>query len=174
MTFIDLDAIDAAQLQTDPFDFLVVPGCIGPQALERISADYPAIERPGNLSLDDIRYGGAFRQFLGEFEQLLLFAVVGLGDDAYGVGLRQTLEERTGRRVSPGAVYTALDRLEAKGLVRSWLGEDTPARGGRRRKFFALTPAGAAQLLDSYTALQRMAEDLIPTLRDLAVEGRSG
>jgi hypothetical protein len=68
MTLIDLDAIDAAPLQTDPFDFLVVPGCISPQALEMINADYPSIQRPGNLSLDDLQYGGAFRNFLEEFE----------------------------------------------------------------------------------------------------------
>jgi SM-20-related protein len=68
MTLIDLDAIDAAPLQTDPFDFLVVPGCIGPQALDRINADYPAIQRPGNLSLEDIQFGGAFEKFLDEFE----------------------------------------------------------------------------------------------------------
>jgi hypothetical protein len=68
MTLIDLDAIDAAPLQTDPFDFLVAPGCISPQALEMINADYPSIQRPGNLSLDDLQYGGAFRNFLEEFE----------------------------------------------------------------------------------------------------------
>ena len=76
-----------------------------------------------------------------------------------------------GRTVSPGAVYTALDRLEAKGLVTSWLGEDTPARGGRKRKFCKLTPAGAELLLESYTALQSMAEGAISELRDLVPQG---
>ena len=113
-------------------------------------------------------------RLLGEFEQLLLFAVLNLGDEAYGVELRKGIEERTGRRISPGAVYTAMDRLEAKGLVKSWLGDDTPARGGRRRKFFEVTPSGATQLLGSYTALQSMADGAMPKLRKAALRGGTG
>ena len=68
MQAIDLAAIDAAQLQQDPFDFLVVPGCLGPDVLATINRDYPAIERPGNLSLDDVTRGPAFDQFLDELQ----------------------------------------------------------------------------------------------------------
>lgn len=68
MNALDLDAFDAAPLQTDPFDFLVVPGCIPPAPLEAINRDYPPIERPGNLSLEDLSYGPAFRDLVAELE----------------------------------------------------------------------------------------------------------
>lgn len=68
MTFIDLDAIDAAELQTDPFDFLVVPGCIRPDDLSTINRDYPRIQRPGNLNLEDVHYDAAFEAFLIELQ----------------------------------------------------------------------------------------------------------
>jgi len=69
---------------------------------------------------------------LGEFEQLILFALLELGDDAYGASIGRAIEERTGREVSPGAVYTALDRLGSRGLVSSEVGEPTAERGRRR------------------------------------------
>jgi DNA-binding PadR family transcriptional regulator len=97
------------------------------------------------------------RTYLGEFEQLLLMALVHLGDDAYGGRIRDVIETRTGRLVSPGAVYTALDRLERRRLVSSWLGEPTPQRGGKRKRHYRLEPAGAALLLESQDALARMA-----------------
>lgn len=84
-------------------------------------------------------------QHLGEFEELLMLAVHGLGDDAYGVGVQQ-LVSREGRRVSLGPVYTALARLETKGLLRSQSVPGTLQRGGRRRRVFALTPAGVRAL----------------------------
>lgn len=68
MSALDLKALDATPLQQDPFDFLVVPGCIGPQALEAINQDYPSIERPGNLSLGDVQYGPAFQALIDELE----------------------------------------------------------------------------------------------------------
>ena len=70
----------------------------------------------------DINYITTMRTYLGEFEQLLLFALMQLDDDAYGARIRESIEARTGRTVSPGAVYTALDRLESRGLVSSVLG----------------------------------------------------
>ena len=79
---------------------------------------------------------------LGEFEELLLLAVQGVPGKAYGVPVQQYLERTTGRRVSMGAVYAALDRLEAKGLVRSAFGDPTPTRGGKRTRVFSVTPAG--------------------------------
>jgi DNA-binding PadR family transcriptional regulator len=104
------------------------------------------------------------RTYLGEFEQLLLFAVVHLDDAAYGTRIRQTIERRTGRTVSPGAVYTALDRLERRRLVSSWLGDPTPERGGKRKRYYRVEPTGAALLRKSQDALSRMARGLKPKL----------
>jgi PadR family transcriptional regulator, regulatory protein PadR len=97
---------------------------------------------------------------LGDFEQLVLFGVLRLGDDAYGAAIRQEIHSKSGRDVSINAVYTTLDRLEAKGLLRSWTGEPTAQRGGRRRKFYALEPAGNEALSQAYHALQSMAAGL--------------
>lgn len=105
---------------------------------------------------------------LGEFEQLILFALVSLGDQGYGVSIRQEIEARAGRAVSVGAVYTALDRLESRGYVRSWVGEPTPQRGGRRKKYYEIEPEGAAALSRSYTILSRMADGLAAKLDRLA------
>ena len=106
--------------------------------------------------------------YLGEFEQLILFSVLQLGDGAFGVSLREDIEDRTGREVSSGAIYTTLGRLEDRGLVASRVGEPTPGRAGRPRKYYLLEPAGAKALLESYAAIQAMAGDLVPLLRDLA------
>ena len=97
---------------------------------------------------------------LGDFEQLVLLGVLRLGDGAYGAAIRQEIHSRSGRDVSINAVYTTLDRLEAKRVLRSWTGEPTPQRGGRRRKFYALTPAGAAALKQAYRAFTAMAGGL--------------
>ena len=105
---------------------------------------------------------------LGEFEQLLLFAVLRLGEDAYGARIRGEIEARVGKAPSIGAIYTGLDRLQARGLVTSYLGEATPERGGRRKKYYRLEPAGAASLHRSWRNVSRMAEGLIPQLSDLA------
>jgi len=97
---------------------------------------------------------------LGEFEQLLLFAVLDLREEAYGAAIRDRIEERSGRSPSPGAVYTGLDRLESKGWVRSWLADSTPERGGRRKKHYALKPAGRRALEAALTAIRRLSEGL--------------
>jgi PadR family transcriptional regulator len=105
--------------------------------------------------------------YLGEFEQLILFSVVLLDEDAYGLSIRETIEERTGRVVSSGAIYTTLGRLEERGLVRSWVG--APGSGpGRPRKYYAVQPAGARALMESYATIRAMAGGLIPKLSDLA------
>ncbi|HTM26461.1 MAG TPA: helix-turn-helix transcriptional regulator [Vicinamibacterales bacterium] len=104
---------------------------------------------------------------LGEFEQLVLIAVVRLGDDAYGATVRREIEARARRRLSISAVYTTLDRLERKGLVRSRIGNPTPQRGGRRRKYFALQPLGARALRSAYTAFDAMTAGLERRLRTL-------
>jgi PadR family transcriptional regulator PadR len=93
---------------------------------------------------------------LGDFEQLVLFGVLRLEDEAYGAAIRQEIHARSGRDVSINAVYTTLDRLERKGLLRSWVGEATPQRGGRRRKFYAPRPAGLAAARHAYQAFTSM------------------
>ena len=99
-------------------------------------------------------------EFLGEFEQLVLLALVRLGDGAYGMAVRRELAARAGRDVSIGAVYATLDRLEEKGLARSRLGEATDARGGRAKKCFTITGAGARALERSQHAVRRMLDGL--------------
>jgi DNA-binding PadR family transcriptional regulator len=93
---------------------------------------------------------------LGEFEQLILLALVRLGPDAYGATVRREIEEHAGREVSISAVYTTLERLEQKGLVRSRIGEPTAERGGRRRRHFEMLPLGARSLRDAYRAISGM------------------
>lgn len=98
--------------------------------------------------------------YLGEFEKLLLLALLRLDEPSYGVVVRREIERRTGRRVSPGAVYTALERLERRGLVSSWLGEPTAVRGGKRKRYYQLEPAGRESLRRSQETMRRMSEGL--------------
>src|SRR4051794_35175558 len=95
---------------------------------------------------------------LGDFEQLVLLGVLRLGDDASGGAIRQEIHERSGRDVSINAVYTTLDRLEGKRLLRSSVGDPTPERGGRRRKFYALTPVGVGALKQAYRSFTAMTD----------------
>jgi DNA-binding PadR family transcriptional regulator len=96
------------------------------------------------------------RESLGEVEHMVLVAVLRLRDDAYGVPIMDEIARRTGREISKAAIYIALRRLEEKGLLTSSLGEATPERGGRAKRFFKLTKAGARQLRDAREALMRM------------------
>lgn len=105
---------------------------------------------------------------LGEFEQVILFSVLRLEEEAYGVAIRDAIAEHTGRSVSSGAIYTTLSRLEDRGLVVSSLGSMEPGQMGRPRKYYALTTEGARSLMDAYTTTQKLAEGLLPTLFDLA------
>jgi PadR family transcriptional regulator, regulatory protein PadR len=94
---------------------------------------------------------------LGTFEQVVLTAILALGEDAYGVTVHAKVEELSNpRRVVMGAVYATLDRLTDKGLVRSWLSDPRPERGGRSRRYFALEPAGEQALRDAALAARRM------------------
>jgi DNA-binding PadR family transcriptional regulator len=102
---------------------------------------------------------------IGDFEQLILFALVRLGSDAYGVSIRREIEGRTGRSVSPGALYTALDRLEKRGFVSSRLGDPTPERGGKRKRLYTLQPAGERALARIYESLRLMASGVAGRLR---------
>ena len=98
--------------------------------------------------------------YLGELEQLLLLAILQSGDEAYTVPIRQVLADRSGRRISRGALYTSLDRLEAKGLVKSHLGEPLAIRGGRARRYFAVTPAGLGALRQARAAVARLSRGI--------------
>jgi PadR family transcriptional regulator, regulatory protein PadR len=97
---------------------------------------------------------------LGEFEQIVLLAILRLGDDAYGVSIREEIGLRTGRSTTPGALYTTLDRLEHKGLVSSRLGEPTPERGGRAKRYYAVSAAGAAAVERAQRSYQSLLEGL--------------
>lgn len=99
---------------------------------------------------------------LGEFEQLVLLTLLRLGKAGYGVTVRAELQRRGGRTVSLGTVYTTLLRLEAKGLVAASIGEPTPERGGRRKKYYAITIAGRRALARSLEALRKLARGLAP------------
>ena len=97
---------------------------------------------------------------LGEFEQLVLLALVRLGPEAYGATIRREIEARTGRDLAISAVYVTLDRLEVKGLVRSHIGDPTPKRGGRRRKHVVILPAGRRAITHACRAFGQMVEGL--------------
>ena len=100
------------------------------------------------------------RDYLGEFEHIIVLALLRLEDRAYGVTVRQEIEVRTKREVSIGAVYATLDRLETKGYVKSRRGDPTPERGGRSKRFFRVTAAGMAAVNRSQRTLQSMTEGL--------------
>jgi PadR family transcriptional regulator, regulatory protein PadR len=93
---------------------------------------------------------------LGEFEYLLITAAARLGDDAYGAAIRGEIEAITGRRCSIGALYTTVDRLETKGLLKTWMGEATPQRGGRAKRMIRLTAKGTQAAKDFYNAVTRV------------------
>jgi DNA-binding PadR family transcriptional regulator len=93
---------------------------------------------------------------LGDLEQIVLLAVLRLGDQAYAVPVLEEIRAQGGRQIARGALYTALDRLESKGYLRSRLGEPLPERGGRPRRYFTVTPAAIRALRDSRLALMRL------------------
>jgi len=102
---------------------------------------------------------------IGNFEQRILFALLRLGEGAYGVTVRREIEARTGRAVSPGALYTALDRLEKRGFVSSRLGEPTPERGGKRKRMYTLRPSGERALARVFESLRQMSDGVAARLR---------
>jgi PadR family transcriptional regulator PadR len=93
---------------------------------------------------------------LGEFEELTLLAVLTLDDGAYGIPVQEVIERQTGREVTLGAVYAALERMERKGMLRSLLGESTGARGGKRRRLFSVTPEGLRVLTEARKAREAL------------------
>ena len=102
------------------------------------------------------------REYLGEFEHLVLLAVMWLGPSSYGVTIREEIESRTGRDVSLGAIYPTLDRLEGKGFVSSYTGEPTGERGGRSKRHFKVEPAGEKALHRSREVLAALWDGLEP------------
>ena len=102
---------------------------------------------------------------IGDFEQLILLALVRLDADAYGASIRTEIEKRTGRTIAAGALYTALDRMEKRGLVVSRLGDPTPERGGKRKRLYTLQPTGERALARVYESLRLMAGGLGARLR---------
>lgn len=111
---------------------------------------------------------------LGRFEELILLALLRLGPDAYGLAVRREIERRTARDVSTGALYTALKRLEERGLVASRMGEPTAERGGRRKRHYELLAPGIRALRNSYLDYTGMAEGLGARLRDAAAAIEKG
>jgi PadR family transcriptional regulator PadR len=104
------------------------------------------------------------RGYLGEFELMLLLAVIHLGDEAYGVPISRELEAHRGRTVSVGSVYAALERLETKGLVTSSLGDPTPERGGKAKRYFRITKEGLRQVQETRRVLTKLWQTL-PALK---------
>jgi DNA-binding PadR family transcriptional regulator len=104
---------------------------------------------------------------LGEFEVVVLMAVLQLRDDAYGSSIREEIERRTGRPVSRGAVYITLDRLEEKALLMSRVDGASGSRGGRPKRLFRVTPAGVKAVKHSLAVLVRMHKGLEPLLGEL-------
>lgn len=104
---------------------------------------------------------------LGEFEQMVLLAILQLGDGVYGVPIVEEIERRTGRSVARAAVYVTLRRLEKKGLVESWMGEPTEERGGKARRMVRVRPEGLRALEDSRRAMAAMWDGLDVQTGDL-------
>ena len=111
---------------------------------------------------------------LGDLEQILLFAILRSGGVASGADIREEIKVNTGRSISPGAVYTAMARLEERGFVTGEIGGPAPARGGRRKKFYRLDPKGAEALESAYDQLSSMAHGVVPKLRKLAQKEGAG
>ena len=97
---------------------------------------------------------------LGDLEQLVLLAILQLGDDAYGVTIARILREKAGRDLAMATVYTTLDRLETKGYLESSLGEPSAERGGKRKRYFRVNAAGQRAVRDSLTALHALTAGL--------------
>jgi DNA-binding PadR family transcriptional regulator len=104
--------------------------------------------------------------YLGEFEYAALLAVLHLGDEAYAVPVRELIEDRTGRPVARGALYTPLERLERKSCLRSRMSDPSPERGGRARRYFTVTPLGLRALRSTHAALSRLSRGLEAVLEE--------
>jgi DNA-binding PadR family transcriptional regulator len=97
---------------------------------------------------------------LGEFEQVVLLAILRLEDQGYGVTIRKEIRECTGRNAAPGALYNTLDRLEEKGMVRSRMGDPSPQRGGRAKRLFTVTAKGIEAVAHAQRGFQKLMQHL--------------
>jgi DNA-binding PadR family transcriptional regulator len=111
---------------------------------------------------------------LGEFEILILFAIVRLQTEAYGATIHREIEDRTGRSIAIGAVYTGLARLQESGYVLATIGDPTPQRGGRRKKYYSVTEAGVTSLGRSVSAYRQMTAGIEKELELLLSDAGSG
>lgn len=102
---------------------------------------------------------------IGEFEYLILAASLRLAEEAYGASVRRVIEEATGASCSIGALYTTLDRLEAKGLIETWMGEATPQRGGRAKRMIGVTLAGRREAEAFFRAVTRITGNIVWSTR---------
>ena len=124
-------------------------------------ARLPNVEETGVSEKSEPRDGAAAKKvYIGEFEELVLLAIIKLGSDAYGVGIHDALKEATGRSFSIGALYTTLSRLEEKGLVSSWEGEATRERGGRVKRYYRVQASGERALREAENARRNLAANL--------------
>ncbi|HEY6807112.1 MAG TPA: helix-turn-helix transcriptional regulator [Pyrinomonadaceae bacterium] len=96
------------------------------------------------------------KDYIGEFEELVLLAIVGVGQGAYGVSIHEAIEDASNRSISTGALYTTLSRLEDKGLVRSWEGEPTSERGGRVKRYYKVEAAGKKLLMEAEASRRKL------------------
>lgn len=108
------------------------------------------------------------RSYFGEFELMVMLALMRLGENAYGVPICHEIEERGGREVAVGSVYATLERLEEKGFVSSWLGEHTAERGGRAKKYFQATSKGRKEVRNTQRALMNLWNGLPELEREMA------
>src|SRR6202046_1595648 len=106
---------------------------------------------------------------LGEFEYLTLTAATRLGEHAYGAATRHEIEHATVHRCSIGALYTTLDRLEAKGLIKTWMGDPTPQRGGRPKRMVRVTASGIRAASDFYLAVRRVSRGVLWEVNRMAL-----
>jgi PadR family transcriptional regulator, regulatory protein PadR len=108
------------------------------------------------LDSDFILVSQCIPNMLGEFEYLLITAAAGLAENAYGAAIREEIEATTGRKCSIGALYTTIDRLESKGLLKTWMSEATPQRGGRAKRMVRVTAKGVHAAKEFYDAVMRV------------------
>ena len=99
--------------------------------------------------------------YLGEFEQMVLLAIFRLKKGAYGVSIRAEISKRAGRDIAPGALYTTLERLETKGLLKSRVGDPTPERGGRAKRYYEVSGVGIKAIAQAERAFRRLREGLV-------------
>jgi PadR family transcriptional regulator, regulatory protein PadR len=108
------------------------------------------------------------REYLGSLELIVMLALIRLGENAYGVPISREIEVRSGREVALGSVYATLERLAEKGLVSSDLGEPTPERGGRAKRYFRVTARGLREVRETQATLTKLWQGLPKLEGDMA------